>query len=498
MCRLLVRFSRFCRQRGGNVAMIYAVALVPLAIAIGGGIDFARAALVRTALSEALDGAALALGASNSAGLSDAQALALVQAYFDANYRQSSDYGTPSPVSLSREGQNLLLSAAVDMPTSVLKITGMKIWPVSASSTVVWGQTKLWVSLVLDNTGSMAQTDNAGVSKISALKTASHQLLAMLQNAARNSGDVQAAIIPFARNVKIGTGYDKTDWLSFTDFIAAPPTPSSSAGPGKTCPWTDSQTGYHCTSGPANGAQTVSTIPANGSYKGYICPSATKTGHYWNGCFNSVSNGSGGWNHTWIANATTSWSGCVTDRAQNYDTNAATPAPETPASMMVAENSPSCPAAAILPLGYDWSALSSKVDAMAPSGSTNQTIGLVWGWHAMTQGAPLTPPALPDQTQRVIILLSDGLNTQNRWSGDGSKQSSAVDQRMALACANAKADGITIYSVFVDLNGTQGNSSVLKNCASDSSKYFDLTSSGQIVTAFATIGQQITNLHVAQ
>jgi hypothetical protein len=69
---------------------------------------------------------------------------------------------------------------------------------------------------------------------------------------------------------------------------------------------------------------------------------------------------------------------------------------------------------------------------------------------------------------------------------------------MNLVCSNAKAAGITIYAVFVDLNGTQGNSTVLQNCATDSSKYFDLTSAGAIVTAFNQIGQQITNLRVAQ
>jgi hypothetical protein len=69
---------------------------------------------------------------------------------------------------------------------------------------------------------------------------------------------------------------------------------------------------------------------------------------------------------------------------------------------------------------------------------------------------------------------------------------------MNLVCSNAKAAGITIYTVFVDLNGTLGNSTVLQNCASDSSKYFDLTTTGAIITAFNQIGQQITNLRVAQ
>jgi hypothetical protein len=221
-------------------------------------------------------------------------------------------------------------------------------------------------------------------------------------------------------------------------------------------------------------------------------------GHYYNGCWTSVSNGHGGYNHTWVANNKNTWSGCVTDRTQDYDIQNTVPASGTPSTMMVAENSPSCVSAAMQPLSYNWTTLSNEIDAMVANGSTNQTIGLAWGWQVQTQGVPFSPPTLPANTQQVMILLSDGLNTQDRWYGDGSDQSSDVDGRMASACANLKTAGITIYTIFVDLNGTQGNSTVLQNCATDPSKYFDLTSSNQIISTFNAIGEQITNLRVLQ
>jgi hypothetical protein len=135
---------------------------------------------------------------------------------------------------------------------------------------------------------------------------------------------------------------------------------------------------------------------------------------------------------------------------------------------------------------------------MTAQGSTNQTIGLVHGWQTLTNAGPYSAPALPANTSEYIIEISDGLNTQDRWYGDGSNQASGVDTRMGDACTNAKAAGITIYTVFVDLNGTQGNSSVLQNCATDSTKYFDLTTSGAIITTLSAIGQQITNLRVSR
>ena len=146
-----------------------------------------------------------------------------------------------------------------------------------------------------------------------------------------------------------------------------------------------------------------------------------------------------------------------------------------------------------------WTNLNNTVTNMTAGGATDQPIGLAWGWMLMTSGSPIVDPgALPANTQQVIILLSDGLNTQDRWTGSGSSQDSGTDARMGLVCTNAKAAGITIYAVFVDLNGTQGNSTVLQNCATDSSKYFDLTAASQIISTFNQIGQQITNLRVAQ
>jgi hypothetical protein len=106
----------------------------------------------------------------------------------------------------------------------------------------------------------------------------------------------------------------------------------------------------------------------------------------------------------------------------------------------------------------------------------------------------LNAPAQDPTVQNVIVLLSDGLNTQDRWHGDGSNTDATVDTRMALACANAKAANVTIYTVLV----MSGNSAILSACASDPSKYFSLNTAGAIVTAFNTIGTQLANLHLSR
>jgi Flp pilus assembly protein TadG len=445
---LRVRLRAFGGARKGNVAMIFALMLVPISVAAGAGLDFSRALIVRARMSEALDAAGLAVGATS--GLSTQQMQTLAQNYFNANYTADKSLGTPAAVTVVQGTDSITLSTGVNVPTTLMNLVGIKSVPVSTSSQVVWGQTKLWVALVLDNTGSMTETDNTGTSKIDALKTASHQLLTMLQNASSNPGDVRVSIVPFNRDVDVGAANVNATWIN----------------------WTQWDTTY--------GRQKCGYGGGRGGWSG--------NGY---GYFNNGGGNGGNGQGCTIDHST--WNGCIMDRDQNYDVLNTTPDTANSTTLFPADQYSSCPLQ-LLPLGDDWTALNNEIDSMYAGGNTNQTIGLVWGWQTLTDGDPMNAGTLPQDTQQVIILLSDGLNTQNRWT----TSESSIDAREELACDNAKAAGVTIYTVFVDLNGTSGNSAPLKYCASSASKYFDLTTSGAIVAAFNTIGQQITNLRVAK
>jgi Flp pilus assembly protein TadG len=499
--------KQLLRDKRGSTAIIFALSSLALFSTAGAGLDLARGMMVKSRLAGALDAAALAIGRTN--GLNNSQLQALAQQYFDANY-PSTTLGTHTSVLVTTSGQTTNLSVTASVPTTLLQVMGIPSVDLRVTNEVVKAVTKLRVALVLDNTGSMSQTDTSGTSKISALKTATHQLLTQLQNAAVTPGDVQVSIIPFSLDVNDGTANVAATWIDWTDWGQAPLNVNvtnlnnQNIGPGATCPFTNGSQGFKCQSTATNDPNCnvgnnntcASTIPASG----LICPSAHQTdatngrgGHFYNGCFDSVKV-SGKWTHTWHSNAHNTWAGCFMDRTQNDDTSNGAPVVGNAPTMFPAENSEYCPPVALSPLGFDWSALNAKVDLMTPNGSTNQTIGLAWGWQSLTSSAPLNAPPQDPTIQNVIVLLSDGLNTQNRFTGDGSNQSTAVDNRMALACANAKAANVTIYTVLV----MSGNSATLSTCASDPSKYFSLTTAGAIVTAFNTIGTQLANLHLSR
>jgi hypothetical protein len=168
--------------------------------------------------------------------------------------------------------------------------------------------------------------------------------------------------------------------------------------------------------------------------------------------------------------------------------------------------------APIIPLTYSWSSLKTAVNAMQPTGGTNQAIGLAWAVQSLIPGGVLSAPAEDANTtyNRVIILLSDGLNTEDRWPeyGNGSSQASGnpIDARQALLCSNLKNSKdlkgnymYTIYTIQVNTSSpADPTSTVLKNCASSPDKFYMLTSSSQIVTTFNSIGAALSKLRVAK
>jgi Flp pilus assembly protein TadG len=484
--------KRFLADERG-VGSVFMIATLPIFLTLAGmAIDGAAAFGTRTELQAAADSAALA-SAQDLSAKGSAVAIQTAVTYAqknmpvakDGNVLATSDVETGNWDSTTRTftaNATPLNAVKVTMrrstnnnnalPTTLLGLIGIPSWNIAAQSVVTTTSVKLRVSLALDNSGSMCEPDNIPCpgdtnpnTKINTLKTATTNLLTTLKGAASNPNDVTVAIVPFTNAVDVGTAYKNASWLTYA-------------------PWDAAGSGYGTY---VNGQQTCT-----GSGRNRHCTTPQV------------------WQPTDPTHA--SWDGCVMDRNQNYDVqnalptaaNVATLFPAAPASLYNTDwNSTAayCPSKLIGATDVldsnGWSNLTSSVSGMQAGGATNQPVGLAWAWMLMTSGSPIVDPgALPSDTQPVIILLSDGLNTQDRWTGDGGDQDSGTDARMAAICTNAKAAGVTIYTVFVDLNNTTGNSAPLQSCATDSSKYFHLTTANQIITTFNVIGHQITQLRV--
>ena len=552
--RLARSLARFKVARGGNVAITFAISAIPILAFVGAAVDYSRANAIKGALQAALDSTALMLS-RDAATLSSTNLQTKASNYFNAMFTRGGVTNIKVTATYSSTGgSNVAVGGSADMPTQFMSILGYNAITVAGTATAAWGSTRLRVALVLDTTGSM---DYDG--KLTALKTATKNLLTQLQNTASTNGDVYVSIVPFSRGVNVGASNYSASWIDWSEWEAAPAYLATwlanssnlatweQTGPGNACPFSNSKTGFTCTNSPATGASNTSTIPASGSYAGYICPSvdsgnkdATKGGFYYNGCYNSTSatrtiatgsyascgtavncscSGSGSsrkctqayFTHAWIANARSTWAGCVADRGSTTapstsagnDQTATAPTAGDTTTLYPARQDRYCPQAAI-GLSYNWTTMNSVVTNLDANGGTNQPIGLMHGWHSLAGIGPYAAPAKETgySYNEVIILLSDGLNTWDRWYGNGSGTNTAVDYRMVDSsgkgtCANIKAAKITIYTIQVNTGG-DATSTLLKNCASSSDKFFLLTSAGQIVTAFNQIGTNLSQLRVAK
>lgn len=192
---------------------------------------------------------------------------------------------------------------------------------------------------------------------------------------------------------------------------------------------------------------------------------------------------------TWINKKTgTKWSGCVTDRTQPYDTQDTAPSGSLDTMYPAVECVNPGP---LLPLTSDWNRLHKQADTMKPDGTTNVTIGLAWGWHALTSGIPLTEGVAPAaDLDKVLVLLTDGENTENRWTTN----SAAIDKRTQAVCDNIKKNGIKLYTVRV----IDGSASLLRACATSPNMYFEVQQASQLNAVFKSIADSLATLRIAK
>ncbi|MDQ0471178.1 pilus assembly protein TadG-related protein [Labrys wisconsinensis] len=481
---------RFRKAESGNVIFLFAFGLIPLLALLGGALDYSRAAAVRTEMQVAADNAVLMLARDKPGTLTPAQITAKGQKYFGAAFTSSDVSGLAVSTSYSTTaGLQVAMTASASVNTKIMSVVGLRQIQIRVVSTSTWGNNRLRVALVLDNTGSMTSSG-----KMTALQGATTNLLGQLQAAVSQPGDVYVSIIPFSMPVNVDKANVGASWVRWDLWDA-----------------TNGETNGSCST---SSFTTRSTCTAKNTW-GKACSKAqygsqsqcTASGGTWsnycsNRTYTTQSTCLAGASPAWTVSHAT-WNGCVTDRDQDNDTTDVVPSAGVASTLFPADPQITYCPASLMALSNDWTALNAKVGAMVAVGGTNQTIGLQWGYQSLLAGSPLAVPAKdPNYTySNIIILLSDGLNTYDRWYGNGTSGQSAsviakIDARMAKACANAKADAITIYTIQVNTDGDP-TSTVLQNCASPD-KFSILTSASEIAATFEKIGSDLTALRLSQ
>jgi len=451
--------ARFRHAQGGNVAVMFGIAIVPILGFVGAAVDYARVNNARTAMQAALDTAALMIS-RDASGLTAAQISQKANDYFNALYKHPEALNVAVTAAYTKspsQGSKVVLTGTATMKTDFMKIVGYPNLDFGASSTTVWGNTRMRVAMALDITGSM---NSAG--KLDAMKKAAKSLVDTLKSSSKTVDDVYLSIIPFNVMVNVGSTNKNATWL-------------------------DWDTSYGSCS------QSSKTTKSS-------CVAAGKV---------------------WTAKNLNNWKGCVTDRgtsnsapsAGDYDTTKDAPTTTNPGTLFLAKDeSTNVCGSSILPMtslyssnesdgSLDDNTVKGKINNLVANGATNQAIGMHWAWMMLQPTDPFPTPAKDANYKYTdaIILLSDGMNTRDRWYGNGSSWSSQVDARQTMLCTNIKnkTNGTTlIYTIQVNTDGDP-ESAVLKSCA-DTGSFYSSTSASGIAAAFDSIGNSLTKLRIAK
>jgi Flp pilus assembly protein TadG len=443
------RVRTFRHGTAGNVILTFALATIPMVGFVGAAVDYSRGNSAKAAMQQAIDATGLILS-RDAQSLSEAALKQKADQLFKTLINRPEIQNimvTPVLYTPEESTFRLVVDATGKVDTTFTKIIGKDNLDLAVNTEIKWGVKKLELALALDNTGSMSSS-----SKMTELKKAllnikgqngatADGLLETLKNAAKKAGDIKISVIPFDTAVNIGTSFKDESWIDW------------------------------------DGA----------------------TNNLWGSCSSSIDDSKqykksqcGGTWTTWSSSNKNSWTGCVIDRTQDNDVLDTTPG--AAASTKFPANK-RCDIVQALPLtdiwGTGYQTIKDKINAMSPQGYTNVTIGLVWAWHSLTSSVPFTEGTDPKpDTDKVIILLTDGDNTQNRFSTTQSN----IDARTTLACANVKTANIKLYTIRV----IDGNASLLQSCATKPEMYFNVAQAAQLNPVFAAIAQSLANLRIAK
>lgn len=204
------------------------------------------------------------------------------------------------------------------------------------------------------------------------------------------------------------------------------------------------------------------------------------------------------------------WKGCAFERNRNLDASSPSTSSFTPyyegksSSPKQTKCADSFPAVTFL--NADSASMKTQIGKMSASGNTIIHLGLLWGWRMLDPAwsglwdNSLLPQPYDPNLQKVIILLTDGDNTRNdlnAYNADLSK--TTLDTMLRQTCANVKATNeITVFTITFGTNISSGTSTLMRNCATDSSHYYQAPSNSDLQTVFNSIAGRLSELRLTK
>lgn len=437
-------------------------ALLPIAFGIlamtgsaGLAVDIGRAQLAQSKLSSALDAAGLAAGSSLSTTDLDTE----VHKYLDANFQDYLDAViTDLDVSVNETNSVITLAASGTIKTTFMRYFGFEVVPITARSEITRATSGLELALVLDNTGSMAG------SRLSALKTASADLVEILFGSNTENDNLFVGVVPFSQAVNIGPS--RSAWTTAGSFN-----------------WGTTSWGGCVDARESSNRDVTDDPPSTAMFPRYYWPDDS--------------------NNDWITTST-----------RNGHT--------TTTYNITSSRGPNkyCPQA-VLGMTSEKQDILDAITSMTAAGNTHVNVGAAWGWRMLSPrwrglwGGEMDTKELPldyntPKMNKAVIIMTDGENTIDNssrgayWYLSANKlgttnQSTAVTRlntRLTQVCTAMKNNNIVVYTIAFGSPGATIQN-LLRGCATQTSYYFDSPTSSELQRAFRMIGDSLSNLRVS-
>lgn len=539
----IYRLATLLRSRRGSVAIMAALLAIPLIAMVGASTDLARVWLVRSRLQMSVDAGVLVAAKilttqGQTAPTTDATNL------FWANWGapNATTAGYMSTLATIPQitnnaggvaGAVQMTSTATVQPT-LLNVIGLGPITVNASSTAQAAAYGMELSLVLDNTGSMAGWP------IQSVISSANQLLSIVYGGSDTQPHLWVSVVPFAAAVNIGNTH--TGWLVAGSLNQAAFSPSR---------WMGCTMARTVVTGATSGDDFNDTPPGAGHYLWPFLYASTY--HMYPtpaGIQYTTGSGKNKQTLTYWYPGDNDWQ-TSTWRATNNE-------PDSD-NTSVGPNL-DCPSLPILRETASNATVTAVINQMVPvyRGGTFINLGLQAGWWTLSpnwQGLWGTPPdpelgAMPlayntPYVRKVIVLMTDGNNEWYdwncgvpgqtpptsgcpwsttpptgvpAWTADGNADFTAygrlltntrgvtpanitttLNTWMSQMCTNIKQNGIIIYTILFNHDTVSSATQTLfQNCASSPSDYFLTPTAADLQAAFTQIGNNLSSLRLTQ
>lgn len=191
--------KRLGNDQKGAIALMTAVAALPMLMVAGTAVDYIKASNYKSRLQSALDAGALA--AATSTSMSDAERVEIANAVFARNWAEGTADNLTAMPKFAINKNGVVASASVGVPTSFLRIAGIKNVDVGADVDITIPEMKnAEIALVLDYSESMTETSGGKVKYI-AMREAATKLMEDLKTAAKDR--VKVGLVPFSHQVRV-------------------------------------------------------------------------------------------------------------------------------------------------------------------------------------------------------------------------------------------------------------------------------------------------------